>query len=189
MQSIRLVMVRDHMDHLPFFSCPPGYTIRPFKRTHDERIWAMIETKAGEFPSQEKALERFEAEFGAFLDEMEDRCFLLEESGGQAIGTATAWTGDLEGERRGRVHWVGIVPEYQGRALAKPLLSAVMTRLARDAQKVYLTTQTTSYRAVNLYLSFGFVPYLSSTDARKDGWVLMEHVLQKSILPARSSPS
>lgn len=180
MKQLSLEMVREHMDALPVFSCPAGYCIRTFVRG-DEHLWAQIETEAGEFASQQQALERFQREFSPFLDEMEDRCFLLEDAQGEAIGTATAWYGDFAGERRGRIHWVGIVPAYQGRKLSNQLLSVVMRRLAQDHQKVYLTTQTTSYRAVNLYLNAGFVPFLRS-DADKEGWLLMEQVLQRNIL-------
>lgn len=180
MKRLSLEMIREHMDSLPSFSCPGDYTIRTFVRG-DERCWAKIESEAGEFASKEQALEHFQREFGPFLGEMEDRCFLLEDKHGEAIGTATAWYGNFEGEKRGRISWVGVVPTYQGRKLSKPLLSAVMTRLAKDHQKGYLTTQTTSYRAVNLYLNFGFVPFLSS-DSSKEGWLLMEQVLQRKIL-------
>jgi len=181
MEEISLDMVRDHMDHLPSFSCPSDYSIRTFVRG-DERLWAKIKSQAGtSFTNQEQALEHFKEEFSPFLSEMEDRCFLLENRHGDAIGTATAWYGHFEGEERGRVHWVGIIPSYQGRKLSKPLLSAVMARLARDHQKAYLDTQTTSYPAVNLYLSFGFVPYLRD-DSDKEGWLLMEQVLHRKIL-------
>ena len=166
MKEISLEMVRDHMDHLPSYSCPSDYTIRIYVRG-DERLWAKIESLAGEFANQEQALEHFQAEFGPFLSEMEGRCFLLEDRHGEAIGTATAWYGDFEGEERGLVHWVGIVPSYQGRKLSKPLLSAVVARLAIDHQKAYLNTQTTSYQAVNLYLNFGFVPYLGNDSGKE----------------------
>jgi ribosomal protein S18 acetylase RimI-like enzyme len=99
---------------------------------------------------------------------MENRCFLLEDRHGEAIGMATAWYKHFEGEERGHIHWMGIVSSYQGRKLSKPLLNAVMACLARDHQKAYLDTQTTSYQAVNLYLSFGFIPYLSN-DSSKEG--------------------
>jgi hypothetical protein len=56
-----------------------------------------------------------------------------------------------------------------------------MARLARDQAKAYLTTQTTSYPAVNLYLSFGFTPYLGA-DSVKEGWQLLEEVLHRKIL-------
>jgi GNAT superfamily N-acetyltransferase len=179
-KSIPLTMVREYMDDIPSFSCPGGYTIRTFSRG-DEQLWAKIESETGEFANQDQALERFRTEFGPFLSEMEDRCFLLENRYGEAIGTATAWYGDFGGERRGRVHWVGIIPSYQGKKLSKPLLTTVMMRLAREHQKVYLKTQTTSYQAVNLYLSFGFVPYLSHNSCQ-EGWLLMEQVLQRKIL-------
>src|SRR5450759_4307933 len=97
MKYIPLDMVRDHMDHIPAFSCPSDYAIRTFVRG-DERLWARIESLAGEFPNQEQALEHFEKEFGPFLSDMEDRCFILEDRHGEAIGTATAWYGQFEGE-------------------------------------------------------------------------------------------
>ena len=42
---------------------PEGYYFRNFQ-AGDESIWADIETAAGEFPSKDKALERFMDEFG-----------------------------------------------------------------------------------------------------------------------------
>src|SRR5919202_513903 len=178
---IPLTMARDHLDHIPAFVCPAGYAIRPF-RPGDAEHWARVEALAGEFASQDEALREFQAEFEPRVSELEDRCFFLEEGQGAVIGTAMAWDGDFGDEVRGRVHWVGIVPAYQGRGLAKPLLSAVMHRLARDHRNAFLTTQTTSYRAVNLYLNFGFGPY--QTDASDaEGWHLMEEILHRPILP------
>src|SRR4051794_18230289 len=107
MKYIPLAMIRDHMDRLPSFVCPPDYSIRTFVRG-DERLWARIETLAGEFANEDEALQLFAKDFGPFLDEMEDRCFLLEDDQGHAIGTATAWYNDFAGEERGRVAWVGI---------------------------------------------------------------------------------
>ncbi|MBO0779295.1 MAG: GNAT family N-acetyltransferase [Ktedonobacteraceae bacterium] len=180
MKYIPLAMVRDHMEHIPFFPCPDGYRIRTFVEG-DERHWARIEMAAGEFSDQERALQRFAEHFGADPRGQRDRCFLLENQHGEAIGTASAWYGNFEEEERGRISWVGIVPAFQGKKLAKPLLSVVMARLARDHQKVYLTTQTTSYQAINLYLNFGFVPY-PVRESCEEGWRLMEQVLQRKIL-------
>jgi GNAT superfamily N-acetyltransferase len=180
MKYVPLEMVRKSMDHLPFFSCPTGYTIRTFV-PGNERLWAEIEAEAGEFDTAEDAVAHFDSELGAFADELEDRCFFLLDPHGNAIGTATAWYGTFAGEVRGRAHWVGIIPSHQGKKLSKPLLSVVMTRLAEDHKKAYLTTQTTSYPAVNLYLSFGFTPYLA-TGSAVEGWVLLEEVLHRKIL-------
>jgi hypothetical protein len=72
MKEIALEMVRDDMDHLPAFSCPPGYTIRTFRRG-DEQLWAKIEAEAGEFTTPEQAVAYFELEFGLYASELEDR--------------------------------------------------------------------------------------------------------------------
>jgi hypothetical protein len=48
MKYIPLIMVRDHMDSIPSFSCPDGYHIRTFVRG-DEQLWTQIEVLAGEF--------------------------------------------------------------------------------------------------------------------------------------------
>jgi hypothetical protein len=43
--------------------------------------------------------------------------FLEHESVG-SIGTTTVWNGKFGGEMRGRIHWVGIVPAFQGQDLS-----------------------------------------------------------------------
>jgi ribosomal protein S18 acetylase RimI-like enzyme len=147
----------------------------------DAEHWARVEALAGEFSSADEALREFEEEFGPRRSLLHDRCFFLVDGEDTPIGTAMAWDGDFAGEVRGRVHWVGIVPAYQGRGLAKPLLSTVLQRLARDHRAAFLTTQTTTWRAVNLYLNFGFVPYLDDASG-VEGWRIMEQVLRRRIL-------
>jgi len=180
-KSIRLAMMRNAMRHVPSFVCPADYTIRTYRRG-DETHWAEIESSAGEFPDAAQALHRFTMEFGPFLDALESRCFILEDSSGTAIGTATAWHGLFAGEERGRVHWVGLVPMHQGKGLSRPLLSAVLTRLAQDYRTAYLTTRTTNYRAINLYCSFGFEPYLVHGPDEGEGWAMVEQLLQRKLL-------
>jgi hypothetical protein len=43
--------------------------------------------------------------------------FIEHESVG-SIGTTTVWIGKFGGEMRGRIHWVGIVPAFQGQDLS-----------------------------------------------------------------------
>jgi len=104
----------------------------------------------------------------------------LEHGDSGSIGTTTAWDGTYEGEERGRIHWVGIVPNFQGRGLSKPLLSAAMQRLKVDFSSAYITTETTSFRGINLYLEFGFESVVKS-DLDREGWRIVEEVLGKSI--------
>lgn len=164
---VPLTMVHESLRTRPRYDCPPGIRIRGY-RNGDEAHWAAIEGTAGGFPTPELALAHFEKEFAPHRERLRDRVLLIEDDTGP-FGTITAWDGALNGELRGRVHWVGIKPGYQGRGFSKPLLSAALDRLARDGDRAFLTTETTSYRGINLYLGFGFVP-LIETETDRMGW-------------------
>ena len=57
-----------------------------------------------------------------------------------------------------------------------PLLAASLSRIAELHERAYLTTQTTSARAINLYLDFGFIPF-ETYDRCREGWQLLADVL------------
>ena len=101
---------------------------------------------------------RFNEEFWPFLDEMAERCFFVEAADGRVVGTTTAWRGEMCGERQGRIHWVAVAATHQGQGLAKVLMAAALEYMAANHERCYLTTQTTSARAIRLYLQLGFRP-------------------------------
>lgn len=181
MEYIPVTMVRPHLEGLPQVSLPAGYRIRTYRRG-EEACWAEVESAVGEFATPAAALAHFQEEFGAFPEAMEQRCFFLEDATGRVIGTATAWRDDgrlpwaascPEGWRgEGRLHWVAIHPQFQGRGLGKPLVGAAMRRLAEQHARAYLTTQTTSWIAIRIYLDFGFEP-LPGTPQYERAWSLI----------------
>ena len=156
MQRLPLIMVHS-LSNIPSYPLPEPFNIRSFKK--DEENWAAILTKAGEFDSIDAGLHRFKQEFAPYPDDVRQRMFFIEDETGQAIGTASAWYGELNGEEMGRIHWVGIVPEHQGKKLAKPLLTFLLHQLASLHRKAYLKTHTTNLKAINAYLNLGFAPY------------------------------
>ncbi|MCJ8008137.1 GNAT family N-acetyltransferase [Lederbergia wuyishanensis] len=182
MKSIPLKMVRKNLLNIPQYSLLDGFKIRFFEKG-DEHNWARIEASVNEFKNEQAALEHFTKEFGSHIDEMSMRCLFIVNKDGEAIATTTAWYGDLSGsgEISGRIHWVSVVPEYQGKKLSKPLLSEAMNILASHHSNAYLTSQTTSYQAINMYLNFGFEPYLTTTSCY-EAWNLMENTLNRKIL-------
>lgn len=182
MDDTPVVMVRDDLDDLPSHPLPAGYSTRKFRKG-EGRLWAQVEAAAGEFGSADAALERFIREFGDKLDDMEDRCFfLVDDETRRVIGTATAWYDpDFEGEDYGRVHWVSIVPEFQGRRLAKPLMCVVMERLRQSHTKAYLTTHTKCEKAIRTYLDFGFRPFCRH-ETCEEAWRYLAGVLDHPAL-------
>ncbi|MGI6562487.1 MAG: GNAT family N-acetyltransferase [Clostridia bacterium] len=163
MKYYKTAMIRPDLQWIPGYSLPDGYKLQLFQEK-DEIRWAQIVCAAGEFPSVDDALKHFENEFSPYTEEMKKRCVFLTSPDNEYIGTTTAWYGDFQGERMGRIHWVAIKPEYQGRGLAKPMLSYALSVLAQYHDRAYLTTQTVSWKAVNMYLSFGFRPVKRSDD-------------------------
>ncbi|WP_409342950.1 GNAT family N-acetyltransferase [Paenibacillus sp. MBLB4367] len=164
------------------YSLPEGYRLRLFQ-PGDETHWARIETAAGEFAEERAALQHFGGEFGAYSRDMQERCLFLENAEGTPVGTTTAWYKSFAGESFGRLHWVGIVPEEQGRKLAKPLVAAALELLALRHRKAMLTTQTPSWKAIGMYLDFGFVPLLDAANHDAAAWRWLEEKLGRSIMP------
>ena len=186
-ERIPVVMVCNHLNKevivclAKAYSVPGGFYIRNYIKG-EENIWAEIETAAEEFNSEQKALECFLQDFGQYRDEMEKCCFfIIDKKSGRAVGTTTAWyNNNFACEKYGRIHWVGIHPDFQGRKLAKPLLAAAMKCLVKYHDKAYLTSQTTSYKAINMYLDFGFKPRIMSDECER-AWSILEKVLGKKI--------
>lgn len=182
MKRIPLKMVRTNLLDIPQYPLPAGFRIRLFEKG-DQHHWARVENSVDEFTSEKEALVHFNKEFGPYIDEMTKRCVFIENEDGEVIGTTTAWYGDLTGDEEiaGRIHWVGVVPAYQGKKLAKPLLSAAMNILADYHATAYLTSQTTSYQAINMYLNFGFKPFITGPSCQ-EAWSLLEEVLDRKII-------
>lgn len=162
-RNIRITMVRESLDGIPEFDLPAPYAVRWYQ-PGDERLWLSIQAPADQYNAITPEL--FTRQFGTDRALLEQRqCYLLNESG-RGIGTTTAWfNDDFNGRRYGRVHWVAILPQYQGHGLAKPLMTLVCRRL-RDLghDRAYLTTSTARIAAINLYFHFGFVPMICTAD-------------------------
>jgi len=182
-EVIRVTMTRPDLDAIPAHAFSGGYGCRLF-RPGDEAAWAEIESAAGEFASEGAAREHFAREFGPFEDDLMHRCLLLEAPDGRAVGTTTAWYGDtLPGGPQGRLHWVAIHPEHQGRRLARPLVCAALRILAQHHDRAYLTSQTSSARAIGIYLDLGFEPYLDTPRADEAWRMLAESTHHPALHP------
>jgi GNAT superfamily N-acetyltransferase len=165
-----LTMIRPTLESLPRHTLPAGFRLRRYE-PGDIEHWVAIHRLADHY--NEVSESRFRAEFGAHDQLIAARQMYLLDTAGTPIGTATAWFDDgFQGQRWGRVHWVAIVPAWQGRGLAKPLLAAVCRRLrALGHARAYLTTSTARLPAIKLYLTFGFAPLLNDA-ADQQRWAV-----------------
>ena len=163
MKNIGLHMIRESLADLPDFLLPKGYFLRRYV-PGDERIWVAV-YRAAE-PFIDITPELFQREFHNDVSALRDRMYFLCHSHGKPVGTITAWPDELNNRPdRGRVHWVAIVPEFQGRGLGKPLMSIALRRLRELGHAgAFLSTSSARIPAVNLYLRFGFVPEIGSEE-------------------------
>jgi len=160
---MRVLMLRNRLDNIPAFALAAGFSWRWY-RPGDETHWLRIHRFAD--PESEITADLFARRFGSDSNLLAQRQCYLQDTRGDLIGTATAWfDDDFLGARFGRIHYVAIVPGFQGRGLSRPLMSVVCQRLRElGHDRAYLATSTTRIAAINLYLSFGFVPLICSEE-------------------------
>lgn len=160
--GLRLNMVRPNLEDLPQAVLPAGFLLRDF-RDGDEQAWVDIHIPAD--PHHRHDIANYRREFGADQETIRRRQIFLCDPAGRAIGTTTAWFDAARGPAWGRIHWVAIMPPWQGRGLSKPMLTAACRRLRElGHSQAVLTTQTVRPRAVGLYLRFDFVPEITCAD-------------------------
>ena len=160
---MRLLMIKDDLERIPVFDVPPGYCMRWYQ-PGDEESWLRIHLLADREAKITPDL--FTRTFGADPAVLAARqCYLLDQQA-EPIGTATAWFDDhFEGPGFGRVHYVAMVPEYQGRGLSKPLMTVICRRLHEFGhQRAYLATSNSRPAAIQLYRQFGFRPWIRTNE-------------------------
>ena len=139
---------------------PEGYHYKFFEQG-DEKDWVDIHIKSGGFMSYEQGFKYFHQFYDFFIDELNKRCFFIVDSAtNEKVATATI--SKLQKEEymcNATVDWVAIKKEYQGKKLARPLISEFI-KLAHELgySRLLLKTQTITWLAVKLYLEEGFLP-------------------------------
>jgi len=174
-------MINEDIISCPLVPLTEGFSFRPWQ-PGDAKTWAEIETAAGEFPDVQAALSRFSAEFTGYEDELKARCLILQTRENKPVGTAMGWYNkEFRDGSYGRLHWVSIIPAYQGLGLARPLVTSTIDLIKKNHAKAYLSTYTTNYKAIKLYLDYGFRPLIQTEDCL-EGWEIAAKVLGKELL-------
>ncbi|MCL2527976.1 MAG: GNAT family N-acetyltransferase [Defluviitaleaceae bacterium] len=150
-------MCRKKGNPIPEFPLPDGFKF-VFFQPGDEKAWAKIETSVSEFDSEQEALAYFKEEFAPGAHELRRRCVFIENEKGEKIATSTAWWNYTGTRRDPWLHWVAVMPQYQGLGLGKSI-SAKATQLLAEIEgdnDFYLKTQTWSHRAIKIYEKIGY---------------------------------
>ncbi|OGF46636.1 MAG: hypothetical protein A2452_11275 [Candidatus Firestonebacteria bacterium RIFOXYC2_FULL_39_67] len=152
-------MLRDNLEGVLACELPAPYSVKWYQKG-DERTWVNI-VSAAEL-NYVGNLQKYKEQFGEDANIISQRQLFILNGIGKPVGTCTSWFG-TEGKDKGsgRIHWVSILPEEQGKGLSKPMLSISLMRMKELGHKnAYLTTQPPKLPAISLYLKFGFKPQL-----------------------------
>lgn len=101
-------------------------------------------------------------ESSSFFTQMCERMLFIVDDRDNVIGTGCVWGGKMFGKELQRLHWIAVSPKHQGKGIAKALVSKLFDLYNELGYSgyIYLTSQTWSYKALNIYMRFGFKPYL-----------------------------
>ena len=160
----RAIMIKYDVENYPRFDLPEGFYITGYKPGF-EKQWAEIECVQQCMESVEKAEEIFRSEFMSEPQWLYDRCLFVVDGKRDRVAAVTSlWLGKLTEDEplHARVHWVATREEYQGLGLIKAIFTHIMDLYHKlgDQGYIYLTTQSQSYVAINIYKKFGFLPYM-----------------------------
>ncbi len=176
----KILMRRKAGSSLIIYDLPHGYTFVCYLKG-DEKFWAEIEHSVKEFKTKKAAGEYFKENYKLHVEELERRCFFIEDAKGKKIATLTIWWEYIGARRFPWVSWVAVMPEHQGKGLGKALVSKGMEmclEIEGDSD-VYLKTQTPSYKAVNIYKEQGFDFVKEKTNS---GWDIEDYDKMMSVL-------
>lgn len=170
-----LLMKYDDTSNYKEYDLPEGFHYEYFK-PGDEEEWVNIHIESGEFTSYEKGLKHFHDFYDFFIDELPKRCiFIVDSKTNEKVATATISLLETpEYGYRAAVDWVAIKRSYQGRKLAKPLITKFVEMANKLGHKeIILHTQTTTWLAAKLYLDYGFDIL---NEEEKEGWSILKTI-------------
>ena len=169
-------MFRQDLANIPHYPLPSPYTIGWYKEG-DEQQWLAIKAESDQLHTADLAY--FWQTYGEHQALLSQRHVYLYDGSGKAVGTVTAWFETLAGQRYGKVNWMLLAPEVQGRGLARPLLALACQRLLELGHSAALLyTLTARIPAINLYRQFGFVPLIRN-ETELEAWNEVNSFLKK----------
>lgn len=157
---------------IPALTLAKGYRFVPYDDSYRE-AWIDLHVRLKQLPNKEEGSAYFAKTFETQREALDKQMILVCDAQGQLAGTSSIWEGFHFGERRYRVHWVGVDPAHQRRGLAKALMVKTL-HLYEDMHietPLYLTTQTNSYIAIGMYEQLGFKRYLGDMPPQFQGQV------------------
>lgn len=156
---IGVIMEKTDTRAYPRHALPAGYTFAKYEPGFEAQ-WAALHFEVGQTDSLEEAEGIFQNDFAGREALMGRMLFVLDQNN-ELAGTGCLWDGNHFGRTLQRLHFIAVSPPHQGRGIAKAIVSRLLDIYngLGLGDYIYLTSQTWSWRALKLYMGFGFRPY------------------------------
>lgn len=177
-----ILLYSDNVCSFKEYPLPEGFRF-VYYSYGDRDKWIEIEKSAKEFETYEQGLAAWNKYYGGKENELYNRMLFIETEDGEKVATATAYYEPRDKSGAGWLHWVAVRRDFQGRGLARPLISHTLVRLAQLGYKtVKIPTQTTTWVAAGLYLEFGFKPVAENAVNSYEGYRILRTLTNSPVL-------
>lgn len=140
----------------------------------DRDMWIALYDRLDEY--SHVTAKDFDESYGEDRDEIGKYVYFLMHEGAE-IGTVANWPEpDMDGQKTGRVHWLGVQDGHRGKNLGASMLSFVLQDMKRQGcTQSILGTMNGRLAALNLYFKFGFEAIVytdrwSAIDDQRRAW-------------------
>ncbi|MBE6108641.1 MAG: GNAT family N-acetyltransferase [Erysipelotrichaceae bacterium] len=177
----KLRLHRPDLINIPVYVLPEGYHYE-FYQPGDRDAWIEIEKSSKECSTYEEAIVAWNKYFAPYESLLSSRMIFIVTDSGRKVATASAYfdVHGLDPFDSGRLHWVAVHRDFQGKGLSRPLLSKTMTMMSLlDVAHAYCNTSTRNWVACRLYLDFGFLP---ENVEEEIGWRIMKTLTNHPVL-------
>ena len=164
------------------YELPAGYAFVTY-REGDRDEWIAIERSAKELSDYDQGVDAWNRYYAPYESELPGRMYFITAPNGEKIATVTAFFELDDPKNSGRLHWVAIRREYQGRGLARPLISMALQRMRELGHgDLYVSTQTNTWLAARLYMDFGFRPTAENIEESEFGYRMLKTLTNHPVL-------
>ncbi len=174
----QLRMIRPHLLHLPQLELPEPYHLTHWQLGWEEH-WTRIIASSFGATREQYAFDRVMRIDTAFAPER--ILFLCHED--EPVATASAWYNPSYRREVGILHYVGVLPEHQGKRLGYAICLAALHRMVQERRvRASLLTDDFRLAAIKTYLRLGFVPEVAGDASFAQRWqALFKHIGQPEL--------
>lgn len=160
MPYLKVILTKKDTKNFNKYLLPEGFTFYKYEKGL-ELEWVKLNIVYENYESFGQAINYFQNVFIPHPDLLEKQVLFVKNTEGQVVATACIWLDNHFGVPVQRIHSLAVHPFYREKGIAKAMVSKLLEIYQAQNYNtgIYITSDTFSYKEINLFFSFGFVAY------------------------------